>query len=65
MPGTWPSSLAEMRDALNTSVSARDAGPVEKCLREWRTTAEALAGPQRREVLTSAGDDDYEEVPSP
>ena len=55
----------EMRDALNTSVSARDAGPVEKCLREWRVTGEALTDPLRRQALTGAGDDDYEEVPRP
>lgn len=46
--------VAEMRDALNTSAAARDAGPVEKCLRDWRTTAEALTG-----------DDDYAEVKRP
>ena len=57
--------LGDMRDALNTSVSARDAEPLERCLQEWRTTGEALSGPQRREVLAGPGDDDYEEVPRP
>ena len=47
------------------AVAARDAGPVEKCLREWRVTAEALSDPQRREVLTGAGDNDYAEVERP
>ena len=73
-PSSWLAALdagdlaefaAEMRAALNTSVSARDAEPLERCLREWRTTAEALSDPQRRGVLAGPGDDDYEEVPRP
>jgi uncharacterized protein DUF6247 len=56
--------LAGMREALQASAGARDAEPVETCLREWRTTAEALSDPQRRGVLTGAGDD-YVEVERP
>ncbi len=56
---------AEMRAALDTSVSARDAAPLETCLREWRVTGEALSDPQRREVLTGDGTGDYGEVPRP
>ena len=72
MAGSWLAALdagdladfvAEMRDALNASAAARNAEPLEKCLHAWRTTGEALSDPQRREVLTGAGDDDYEEVP--
>ena len=48
----------EMREALNTSVARRDAGPVETCLREWRVTGEALSDPAARAVLTG-------EVPRP
>ena len=74
MPHSWLAALdagdladfaGEMRDALNTSVSARDAEPLETCLHAWRVTAEALSDPLRREVLAGAGDDDYEEVPRP
>jgi len=50
---------AQVRDAVNTSVAARDAGPLEACLRDWRVTAEALPDPQRRAA------DDCEEVPRP
>ena len=74
MTGSWLAALGagdlaefagDMRDALNASVAARNAGPIETCLREWRSTGVALSDPQRREVLTGAGDDDYEEVPRP
>jgi uncharacterized protein DUF6247 len=35
----------ELRDALSVAEATRDAAPVETCLREWRTTARALADP--------------------
>ncbi len=57
--------FGELRDALSVAEATRDAAPVETCLREWRTTARALADPQRRAVLTGPGDDDYAEVPWP
>ena len=47
------------------TVADQDAAPVETCLREWRTTARALADPQRRAILTGPGDDDYAEVSRP
>ena len=57
--------VAEMRAALNTSATARDAGAVERCLDGWRTTAEALSDPRRREALTGPGTGDYVEVARP
>ena len=55
----------ELRDALSVAAATRDAGPVETCLREWRTTARALSDPLRRAILTGPGDDDYAEVARP
>jgi hypothetical protein len=55
----------ELRDALAVAEATRDAGPVETCLREWRTTARALSDPLAREILTGPGDDDYAEVTRP
>jgi hypothetical protein len=55
----------ELRDALALAESTRDATPVETCLRDWRTTAQALSDPQRRAVLAGPGDDDYAEVARP
>lgn len=57
--------FAELRDALAVADATRDAAPVETCLREWRTTARALADPQRQAILTGPGDDDYVEVSRP
>jgi hypothetical protein len=57
--------FAELRDALSVAGATRDAGPVETCLREWRTTARALSDPLRRAILTAPGDDDYAEVDRP
>src|SRR5271170_7450039 len=39
--------FGELRDALAVAEATRDAAPVETCLREWRTTAAALADPQQ------------------
>jgi len=55
----------ELRDALSVAAATRDAVPVETCLREWRTTAQALSDPLRRAILTAPGDDDYAEVDRP
>jgi hypothetical protein len=57
--------FAELRDAAALAGASGDAAPVETCLREWRTTARALADPRRRAILTGPGDDDYAEVPRP
>jgi hypothetical protein len=51
------SFFAEMRDALETSAARRDPEPLEACLREWKVTAEAMADPQARQVLTSPLDE--------
>lgn len=55
----------ELRDVLAAAASTHDAAPVENCLREWQTTARALSDPLRREILTGAGDGEYEEVGRP
>jgi len=55
----------ELRDALAVAEATRDAGPLETCLREWRTTARALSDPLAREILTGPGDEDYAEVTRP
>ena len=55
----------ELRNALSVAAATRDAAPVETCLREWRTTAQALSDPLRRAILTAPGDDDYAEVDRP
>lgn len=57
--------FGELLDALSVAEATRDAAPVETCLREWRTTARALADPLRRAILTGPGDDDYAEVDRP
>ncbi len=54
--------FGELRDALAVAEAIRDAGPVETCLREWRTTARALSDLLAREILTGPGDDDDAEV---
>ena len=39
---------------------------MERCISEWRTTAEALADPQARAILTGpVSDDDFTEVGRP
>lgn len=45
------SFFAKMKDALDTSAARMDTGPLEACLREWKTTARALAQPGMREAL--------------
>lgn len=55
----------ELRDALSMAVATSDAAPLERCLHDWCTTAQALSDPLRREVLTGPGDDDYAEVDRP
>jgi hypothetical protein len=58
--------LAELRDCLGTLESTGDPGPLETCLREWRVTAEALADPERRAVLTGPLEPgDFTEVARP
>ena len=57
--------FGELRDALAVAEATRDAGPVETCLRDWRTTARALSDPLAREILTGRGDFDYAEVTRP
>lgn len=60
------SFFAEMREALETSAARRDPEPLEACLRAWKVTAEAMADPETRAVLTSPLDgNDFGEVPRP
>jgi hypothetical protein len=55
----------ELRDALSLASASLDAAPVERCLREWRTTASALSDSLRWDILTGQGDGEYEEVTRP
>jgi hypothetical protein len=55
----------ELRDALSVAEATHDAAPIDRCLREWRTTAQALSDPVRREILTGPGGSDYAEVSRP
>ena len=74
-PSSWLAALddddqalffLEMDAALDAAEAAGHAEPLEACLREWRTTAEALSDPARREVLTGRFDDsEFSEVPRP
>src|SRR5260370_22842835 len=48
--------FTELRDALSVAEATRDAGPIETCLREWRTTARALSDPLPRAILAPPGD---------
>jgi hypothetical protein len=59
--------IAEMRDALAEAERSGDLLAVETCIRGWQMTAEALADPEAREVLTAPflADDDFTEVGRP
>lgn len=56
----------ELHEALMLSLSSDSTEPVDRCLREWRTTATALSDETRRAVLTGAvSADQFEEVERP
>ena len=59
--------FSDLRAATDLAAGTGDVRHVEKCLRDWRTTAQALADPQRREVLTATDldPDDFTEVTRP
>jgi len=57
--------LEELRDAVSLADSTHDLVPLRSCLREWQTTARALADPARCRLLTGAGDEDFVEVDRP
>ena len=61
------SFFAEMRWALDRAEEAGCADAIEACLGAWRRTAEALADPQVRAVLTAppGADDDFAEAARP
>lgn len=74
--GNWLTALddddreeffSDLRNAAGRAEEFGDVTPIEKCLREWRTTAQALTDPRRREVLTAGGFDpgDFIEVGRP
>jgi hypothetical protein len=50
--------FAELLDALPVAEATRDASRVETCLREWRTTAQALSDPPRREIPAGPAEGD-------
>ncbi|MGH9001130.1 MAG: hypothetical protein ACRDY7_17265 [Acidimicrobiia bacterium] len=56
----------ELHEALMLSLASDALEPVDRCLREWRTTAVALADETRRAVLTGAvSGDEFEDVGRP
>lgn len=57
----------ELMETLVQSLATDSVDPVEKCIRDWRTTAHALANEKARHVLTSGGEGDasFEEVRRP
>lgn len=57
--------FSELLDALSIVESTQDVRPVETCLREWHTTAQALADPLRNAVLIGPEDKDYTDVERP
>ncbi len=58
--------VAEMREALNLAERVGGLEPVERCISEWRITAEALADPVARAILTgSVSEDDFTEAGRP
>jgi len=59
--------FSDLRAATDLAEGTGDVGHVEKCLSDWRTTAQALSDPVRREVLTAESFDlgDFTEVKQP
>ncbi len=56
----------ELHEALMLSLASDSIEPVDRCVREWRTTAQALSDPAGRAVLVGAVTDaDFEEVDRP
>jgi hypothetical protein len=57
----------ELMVALAQCLSTESMAPVESCVRDWRTTARALANEKSRSVLTRPGDSDasFSEVKRP
>jgi hypothetical protein len=57
--------LSELWDSIRLAESTHELQALRVCLREWQTTARALSDPKGRQILTSAGDDEFVEVGSP
>ncbi len=57
----------ELMETLTQCLATDSVAPVEKCIRDWRTTAAALANENARRVLTTSGADNasFEEVGRP
>jgi hypothetical protein len=55
----------ELLEALNLAVANNELAPVATCIGDWRRTARALMNDRGRGVLTSAGDDAFDEVRRP
>jgi hypothetical protein len=56
----------ELHEALMLTLASDSTEPVDRCVREWRTTARALSDTARRTVLVGAvTEDDFEEVARP
>lgn len=58
--------VAEMRDAVSVAYHDEETEALETLVREWRTTADELADPTRRDVLLGGFErGDYAEVARP
>lgn len=57
----------ELMEALVQCFATDSLEPVEKCIRDWRTTARALSNEKSRRVLMGAGDEaaSFEQVSRP
>lgn len=56
----------ELHEALMLSLASNSTEPTDRCVREWRTTAQALSDPTRRDVLVGVVNEaDFEEVKRP
>lgn len=57
----------ELMGSLLQCLAMESVDPVEKCVRDWRTTARALSNEKSRRVLTGAGEADsaFEQVRRP
>jgi hypothetical protein len=56
----------ELHEALVLTLASDSTDPVDRCVREWRTTARALSDAARREVLVGAvTEGDVEDVARP
>lgn len=65
-PDDRAEALAEIRNAIVTTLSSEDATPLRETLHAWATTASVMRDPLRRAVFTGQfGDEDFAPVLEP